>query len=254
MLGEGGGNLPIEIEIRKFKNINLSNGTVLEAFPSVGLVSTISSSYLISTLELDQICALESEDFPPISMVYSTKPKFPARIYAREDLNLAIFISEFPPPTKLHRPIAKTLLSWTMDQGCRRIISLEGLPKSGPKGTDQEPELVGVGSNKAAREELDKGGIPQLEVGMISGVSGVLLNEGRWDNFNVISLLAEAIPDFPDAYAAAKLVEGVNRLVPEIEIESKPLVKQAAEMERYLETLKEQAKPAMSEPVVRMFQ
>lgn len=233
--------------------MNLTNGTVLEAFPSVGLVSTIASSYLISTLNLDQICALESEEFPPISMVYSTKPKFPARIYAREDLLLAIFISEFPPPTKLHRPIAKRLLSWTQDEGCRRIICLEGLPKAKPEEKKSEPELWGVGSNTAAREELDNGGVPQLEVGMISGVSGVLLNEGRWANFNVISLLAEAMPNFPDAHAAAKLVEGVNKLIPEIEIESQPLIKQAAEMERYLNTLKEQAKPAMSEPSVQMF-
>ncbi|MFQ6059706.1 MAG: proteasome assembly chaperone family protein, partial [Thermoplasmata archaeon] len=190
---------------------------------------------------------------PPISMVYSRKPKFPARIYAREDLKLAIFISEFPPPTRLHRPIAKRLLTWAMDQGCRRIISLEGLPRSETKERKEEPELVGVGSNTAAREELEKCEIPQFEVGMISGVSGVLLNEGRWANFNVISLLAEAMPYFPDAYAAAKLVEGVNKLVAEIEIESEPLVRQAEEMEVYLNTLKEQAKPAMSEPAAQMF-
>ena len=128
---ERGSNLAIDIEIRKFKDMNLTGGTVLEAFPSVGLVSTIASSYLISTLDLDQICALESEHFPPMSMVYATKPKFPARIYAREDLKLAVFISEFPPHTMLHRPLAKRLLSWTMDQGCRRILSLEGLPKPG---------------------------------------------------------------------------------------------------------------------------
>lgn len=246
--------MAVEIEIRKFKDMKLTNGTVLEAFPSVGLVSTIASSYLISTLNLDQICALESDDFPPISMVYSRKPKFPARIYAREDLNLAIFISEFPPPTKVHRPLAKTLLSWAMDQGCRRIISLEGLPRPEHEDKKKEPELVGVGSNTVAREELDDGGIPQFEVGMISGVSGVLLNEGRWANYNVISLLADAMPNFPDAHAAAKLVDGVNRLIPEIQIESEPLIRQAEEMEIYLNTLKEQAKPAMSEPAVRMFQ
>jgi uncharacterized protein len=243
--------LSIEIEIRKFKNMNLSGGTVVEAFPSVGLVSTIASSYLISTLNLDQICALESEAFPPISMVYSTKPKFPARIYAREDLKLAVFISEFPPRTKLHRPLARRLLSWAQDQGCTRVISLEGLPKSTPK--DQEPELRGVGSVDAAREELDKAGIEQMEIGMIPGVSGVLLNEGRWVGYTVISLLADAIPNQPDAFAAAKLVDGINKLISEIEIESEPLLKQANEMEAYINTLKEQAKPAMDEPVVRMF-
>jgi uncharacterized protein len=244
-------DLGIEIEIRKFKNMNLAGGTVLEAFPSVGLVSTIASSYLISTLDLDQICALESDEFPPISMVYATKPKFPARIYAREDLKLAVFITEFPPRTSLHRPLAKRLLSWSMDQRCRRIICLEGLPKPGPD--DKEPELKGVGSNDAAREELDKSGIEQMEIGMIPGVSGVLLNEGRWVDFEVISLLADAIPDQPDAYAAAKLVDGINELIPEITIESEPLLKQAAEMENYLNTLKEQAKPAIDEPAVQMF-
>jgi uncharacterized protein len=231
--------------------MNLTNGTVLEAFPSVGLVSTIASSYMIATLNLDQICALESEDFPPMSMVYSTKPKFPARIYAREDLKLAVFISEFPPKTKLHRPIARRLLSWSMDQGCRRIISLEGLPSS--KALQEEPRLMGVGSNAAAREELEKGGIEQMEIGMIPGVSGVLLNEGRWQSFNVISLLADAVPDIPDAYAAAKLVEGIDKLIPEMHIETEPLLKQATEMEAYLNTMKEQAQPAMSEPVVQMF-
>ena len=231
--------------------MNLTNGTVLEAFPSVGLVSTIASSYIISTLNLDQICALESEAFPPMSMVYSSKPKFPARIYAREDLKLAVFISEFPPKTALHRPIAKTLLSWSMDQGCRRIISLEGLPKSKPQ--QEEPRLMGVGSNTAAREELDTGGIEQMEIGMIPGVSGVLLNEGRWQNFNVISLLADAVPDIPDAYAAAKLVEGIDKLIPELKIETEPLLKQATEMEKYLNTMREQAEPAMTEPAVQMF-
>ncbi|MCK5291370.1 MAG: proteasome assembly chaperone family protein [Thermoplasmata archaeon] len=243
--------MAIEIEIRKFKSMNLTGGTVLEAFPSVGLVSTIASSYLISTLELDQICALESEHFPPVSMVYSTKPKFPARIYAREDIKLAVFISEFPPHTMLHRPLAKRLLSWSMDQRCRRILSLEGLPK--PGSDDVEPELKGVGSIDAAREELDKSGIEQMEIGMIPGVSGVLLNEGRWVGFNVIGLLADSIPGQPDALAAAKLVDGVNRLIPEVEIESEPLLKQVAEMEAYLNTLRKQAEPAMSEQVVQMF-
>ncbi|MEE9223576.1 MAG: PAC2 family protein [Thermoplasmata archaeon] len=243
--------MAIEIEIRKFKDMNLTGGTVLEAFPSVGLVSTIASSYLISTLDLDQICALESEHFPPMSMVYATKPKFPARIYAREDLKLAVFISEFPPHTMLHRPLAKRLLSWSMDQGCRRILSLEGLPK--PGSHDVEPELKGVGSIDAARAELEKSGIEQMKIGMIPGVSGVLLNEGRWVGFNVISLLADAIPDNPDAFAAAKLVEGINKRIPEIDIESEPLLKRAAEMENYINTLREQAEPAMGEPSVQMF-
>ena len=57
-------------------------GTVIEAIPSVGLVSTIAATYMLTNLPVDQVCALDSEDFPPLSMVYKYRPKFPVRIYA----------------------------------------------------------------------------------------------------------------------------------------------------------------------------
>ncbi|MFQ6128920.1 MAG: proteasome assembly chaperone family protein [Thermoplasmata archaeon] len=247
--------MTIEIEVRKFKDFDLRGGTVVEGFPTVGLVSTIACSYMISTLNLDQICALESEYFPPVSMIYARKPKFPARIYAREDIKLAVFITEFPLPTKLHRPIARSLLSWAAEQGCKRVISLEGLPAEHIEEdiTRETPMVWGVGSTDEAREELAKNGIEQLEVAMISGVSGVLLNEGRWRDIRVASLLAEARPEFPDAHAAAELVKAADLLIPEVEIDLEPLYEQAREIEESYRKLEQQARPVIREPRVPMF-
>ncbi len=239
-----------EIEVRKFKDLDLRGGTVLEAIPTVGLASTIACSYLISNLKLDQISAMDSAEFPPISMIYSKKPKFPARIYAREDLKIAVFISEVPLPAVLHRPLAKTLLAWTRDQGSQEIICMEGLPLS--EAGKKPLRLWGVGSTDKARDRLSASGIEQLETGMITGVSGVLLNEGRWVRFNVISLVAETRPFLPDALAAAKLVEGVDRLLPQVTIPLEPLYEQAEMIQAHLSTLREQAKPAI-EGVVEMY-
>lgn len=236
-----------EIEVRKFKGIDLQGGTVIEAIPSVGLSSTIACSYLIASLELDQISALESDEFPPISMIYSKKPKFPARIYAREDLKLAVFISEVPLPGHIHRPLARTLLSWTRDQGCLQIVSIEGLPIA--ESADRPLRLWGVGSTDRARRRLEEAGIDQLETGMISGVSGVLLNEGRWVRFDVISLLAETRSYIPDAAAAAKLVEGVDKLLPNVTIPTEPLEEQAKVIEARVSALREQAKPVIESQV-----
>jgi len=47
------------IEIRSFKNLDLSGGVVIEAFPSVGLISAVTGTYIISSLKLDQIAAME---------------------------------------------------------------------------------------------------------------------------------------------------------------------------------------------------
>lgn len=231
-----------KIEIRKFTDIDLKDGTVVEAIPTVGLSSTIASSYLISSLSLDQISALESEAFPPVSMVYDRKPKFPARIYAREDLKLAVFLSEVPLAPLLHRPLAQTLLEWSRDQACREIVCLEGLPAS--EGPD-EPSLWGIGSTDRARQRLEEAEIEQLEIGMIPGVSGVLLNEGRWVKFDVISLVAETRGMIPDAAAAARLVEAVDKLLPQVSIPIEPLLGQAARIEEHLAAIQEQAKPAM---------
>ncbi len=234
------------IEVRKFKDLDLRGGSVVEAIPTVGLSSSIASSYLINSLGLDQIAALESEAFPPVSMVYSKKPKFPARIYAREDLKLAVFISEVPMSPSLHRPLAQTLLDWARDQACREIVCMEGLPV---EDSANDLKLWGVGSTDRARERIEKSGLEQLEIGMIPGVSGVLLNEGRWVKFDVISLVAETRSVVPDSLAAAKLVEAVDKLFPQVTIPIEPLLAQAKRIQTYLATLQEQAKPAMGKGV-----
>ncbi len=238
------------VEVRTLKEVDLRGGTVVAAFPSVGLVSTISATYLIQMLPVDQVCALESEDFPSVSMIYAKKPKFPARVYASPAHKLAIFICEMPLPGRVHRPVAYTLMDWAKKQGCAAIVSLEGLPMEG-EGSDSGPAVWGVGSTDRARSMLDKHKIAQLETGMIAGVTGVLLNEGRWRNSDVIALLAEARPDLPDAHAAVQLVHALDELLEEVTVDLRPLQQQARQLEEYLQKLKQQATPvAPKEPGV----
>lgn len=228
----------------------MKGGTVVAAFPSVGLVSTITATYLITMLPVDQVCALESDEFPSLSMIYAKKPKFPARVYASKDPRLAIFICEMPLPMSTHRPVAYALLKWAHDHGCRQVVPLEGLPAEPDAPVTGEPPVWGVGSTDRARAELDKRGIAQLETGMITGVTGVLLNEGRWRNSEVIALLAEARSDMPDARAGVALVRALDILLPEISIDLAPLQDQAKALENHLTRLKQQAKPIVKpEPI-----
>ena len=108
----------------------------------------------------------------------------------------------------------------------------------------QEPDVWAVGSTDRARQDLDKHKIAQLETGMIAGVAGVLLNEGRWRNVDVIALLAEARQDLPDAHAAVSLVHALDELLEEVTVDLGPLQQQAAQLEEFLQRLKTQAAPA----------
>lgn len=238
------------MDLRPFKDIDLRGGTIVEAIPSVGLVSTIAATYLITTLPMDQVLAMDSDDFPALSMVYASKPKFPVRMYAEAKAKLGVFISEVPLPPRAHRTVARALLDWAKAKGARQIVSLEGLPL--PEGaTKADVRVWGVGSTDRARKSIQAAGVGALETGLIAGVSGVLLNEGRWQNFDVISFLAGARPNLPDAYAAARLLEALDRLLPEVQIDLGPLEKQAADLEAHLVRLRREAQPMVPEEPAR---
>lgn len=243
----------VEIEIRDFKKIDLEGAMVVDGFPSVGLVSSIVATYLISTLNLDQIAALDSPYFPPISMVYDSKPKFPARIYASDTSKLAVFLAEFTPHPYLDRAIAKTILTWAREHYCSLVLSAVGIPIEGEPEASWEPETQGVGSTDRARQRLSESDIRQLKVGIIGGISGILLNEARWSNFDIISLTVGAHKQFPDARAAAKIIEALNKLKPELGIDVKPLLKQAEEIENRLKILRKQAAPVEVPPRVEIY-
>ena len=100
---------------------------------------------------------------------------------------------------------------------------------------------------------LDDAKIRQLETGIISGVSGVLLNEGRWQFYDVITLLAEARVAIPDAHAAAKLLETLDALLPEIQLNLEPLKVEAKVLEAHLQKLRAEAQPAIADTSSGMF-
>lgn len=239
-----------DIEVRKFKDADLQGGTVLAALPSVGLVSTIAATYMISALRMDQVMAIDSDEFPPLSMVYAHKPKFPVRVYAIP--KIAIFISEVPLPAKVHRPLARLLIDWSKAQGATRIVCLEGLPLAQER-TEAEIDVWAVGSNEVANATIEKATLQYLETGIVSGVAGVLLNEGRWANYEVIALLGEARPYLPDAHAAAKLVWAADKILEGVEVDLAPLLEEAKELETHLQALKEQAKPVTPDPPASLY-
>jgi uncharacterized protein len=237
----------VEIELREFKKMNLNGATIIDGFPSVGMVNTIAANYLLANLNLDQIAALDSDRFPAVSMIYANKPKFPARIYASEKLKTVVFLSEFRILPYLYRPLAKTLLNWAKEQKCSLIISPVGYPVQ-LLSIEKELDVMGVGSTDRARQKLISSDIKQLNIGIIPGISGLLLNEGRWANFDVISLIIPLQPDIPEVKAAVEAVEVIDKLIPEIKVDIAPLHQEAERIAERLKVLRKQAKPMESQP------
>ncbi|MCX9012510.1 MAG: PAC2 family protein [Candidatus Methanoperedens sp.] len=171
-----------EITVYILKDMDLKGATVINGFPTAGLVSAITANYLIGTLKLDQIAFLDSLEFPPVSMIYDNKPKFPARIYGDEKAKLVIFLSEFTPLINLIRPLADTVFDFVDKNQCSNIIAPEAMPARG-----ETLEVFGVGSTDSARAKISELGIKPISYGVITGIPGVMLNEGRKRDFDVRS-------------------------------------------------------------------
>ncbi len=247
--------MPEDIEIYELKKMDLRGATVIDGFPSVGLVSSIVANYLINTLNLTQIGIMDSIYFPTVSLVRDGMPHNPVRIYAGEKVGgeektadqLVVFISEFQPPPNLVKPIAGAMLDWAQDQRCKMLVSPEGLvidTESIEMSADERANIgvYGVGSTDWMTEELKKSGVAEFTEGVITGVAGVLLNEGKRRDFNVATVLAEAHPDYPDARAAARVMEYIDKLLLHIDLDVTPLYQEAERIESQLKTIHRQTK------------
>ncbi|HWG90480.1 MAG TPA: PAC2 family protein [Candidatus Thermoplasmatota archaeon] len=233
-----------ELTIHEFKEVDLRGATIIEGFPSVGLVSTITANYLIDVLDLEQVGIMDSKYFPTVSIVRNGVPLYPVRIYAGK--GVCVFISEFQPAPKLIRPIAEAIMAFAERKGASTVISPEGLVIDNDDNA-AEVQVYALGSTETTRAMLEEKGLQQFGNGIITGVSGVLLNLGKKLGFNAISILAEANPNYPDARAAAKVIEAIDVLLPDITIDVKPLYSEAENIERTLRMMQKQAAPAPTE-------
>lgn len=268
------------IKLFEYKKMDLRNAIVFDGFPSVGLVSTIATNYLINVLELEQIGIIDSPAFPALSIIRNGEPLSPVRIYGGqkevkgdgdETLNIVVFISEFAPPIGMVKSIAKIIVDFAVENDCHMIITPEGwatkerkMPELPPgEGEDSsleasakilhqvlnEPEeeegqeasshekqpqkkakkvpVYGVGSTNHTHTFLKKFSIIPFLNGAITGVSGVLLNEGKKRKRDVICLLAEAQQNYPDARAAASIVDVIDKIIFDIDIDPEPLFAEA---------------------------
>jgi uncharacterized protein len=238
-----------DIRIIDFEEVDLDGATVIAGFPSIGLVSTIAANYLIDALNLKQIGCIQSSHFPALSVVHTGEPLSPVRIYAGIHNNgqkIVVFVSEFKPKPHLINSISTVIMEWATKNKCKLLISPEGMVVEGNNDTEEAiSEAYAIGSTNEARQVLTAKNIPQFKNGIIAGVSGVLLNIGKQSCFDVISILTEAHPNYPDAKAAASAIN-VIALVTDTEINVTPLYEESERIEKQLQKFHKQAKPMVS--------
>ena len=213
-----------KIRIKETSQINVENGFIINGFPSTGLTSAIATELIINTSNFQLAATIDSDYFPPISIIKNGAPNYPTRIFVNNNLKAAIFSSYIVLDASLHRNIARMMLNWANEKKCSTIISSITI-------RSDSQEIMGVASTGNARGKLVDSGIKIVENAAIPGIPGVLLNEGMLNAQNVIVLLVGSKSDAPDLRASYSLCNGLSKLIPGISCNLSVLEKQAKQIE-----------------------
>lgn len=229
-----------DIQIVERKEVSVKGAVMIEGFPSVGMVSSIVANYMIKKLDMEYIGSVNSRYFQPTAIIADTVPMPPVRIYAGQPVEtkdcicdrLVILTSEFAPPIELIKPLVDKILHWSKEKEIKTLVSVEGIVNESSQ--PDEHGTYAIASTGAAKKILDSKDVAVLQNGIITGISGVLLYEAERMQRDVICLLSDANPQIPDARAAARLIEVLDKFLPKIKLDPQPLLDEAEKIESQL--------------------
>ena len=226
-----------KIKIKELKTLNLEDGYLIDGFPSVGFSSAIASESMIHTSKFELVGVIDSDIFPPISIIKDGKPNYPSRIFVNEDLKVGIFLSYLTLEQSLHRTVAKTMLKWAKKHKIGLIVSSVAVKSQ--KGNE---EVMGIGNTDSARAKIKEAGLKVLEHGTIPGIPAILLNEGSMTDQDVIVIIFHTDGKGPDFKSSAQICVAMSQLIPGASCNIPSLQQEAEKAEVVIKDAEEESK------------
>ncbi len=226
-----------KIRIKELRPLNLEGGYLIDGFPSMGFSSVIATESIIHTSQFKLAGIIDSDIFPPVSLIKDGKPNYPTRIFVNDELKVAAFLSHLALEESLHRNVAKKMLDWAKNKKISLIISSVSV-----KSTNRNEEIIAVGSTENATKKLRDAGLKVLEFGTIPGIPGMLLNEGSLTQQDVIVILFHSEGAGPDFRSSAKLCMAISQLIPGASCDIPALQAEAEKVEQIIKKDLEETK------------
>ena len=226
-----------KIRIKELSPVNLEGGYLIDGFPSMGFASAIATESMIHVSQFSIAGIVDSDRFPPISVIKEGRPNYPTRIFVNDDLKVSIFLSYLTIDESLHRSVAKTMLNWAKKQKIQLIVSSVAV-----KSLNGVDDMMAVGNTESARKKLKESGLQVLQNGTIPGIPGMLLNEGSITNQDVIVILFQSDGTGPDFRSSAQLCTGISKIIPGTTCDIPLLQKEAQKAEQSIKETDEETR------------
>ncbi len=218
----------MELELtKKPKNV-----IVIEGFPGFGLVGTITTEFLLDHLETEKIGRFYFESGPATLAVHGQKIVEPISIHYNKKYNLVI----------IHSLTSATGLEWKAADIIAEVCSLLNATKliciEGIGSMDTQQRTFYFTNEATVSTKIEKTGLLPLSEGIIVGVTSAIMLKAK---LPTLCLFAETKSNMPDSKAAADIILKLDKLLG-LNVDPKPLLKQAELFEQKIKGIMEQAK------------
>lgn len=211
--------------------------TLIEGFPGFGLVGVIATEFLIEHLEAEKIGRVWTDKLQPMVAVHGSEVIEPIGIYYAPKQKILLFhVHPFATLGGIEWGLADIIEKLAKDLKVKEVISLEGV---GAFNKNKESTAYYYSKDK---KRWSKTGVQELKEGIIMGVTGALLLNLKTVPLSCI--FAETQSGLPDSRAAAKVIEVLDGYLG-LDVDYKPLIKKAEELEIKVKGILSQGKEAV---------
>ena len=111
--------------ISDFDKLQNSKSVLIAGFPGPGLVGSISTSYIIDKLNMNQIACVESQYISPGVIFIDGKLRHPFRLYANEAGNVCVLVCEAPLMINGIHSVLDTVMDWAIKNTIQEVLVLD---------------------------------------------------------------------------------------------------------------------------------
>lgn len=229
--------MPTESPVQAFGEVDLKGAVVVVAFPTTGSAASIAGQYLIRNLDLPLVAHVRLPELAGLISIQDGHVTSAVRIHGGEVVckvgrdcpRIYVVTTEIALPPPVLGRLAEAVMQWAALGQAHIILVLEAV---GRAPGDEVPDVFSAAADTRVLKSLVQAGIPAMERALIAGITAQILLESPQRGVQAGGLLVEASRDHPDGRAASALIEAVAKMVPEVAVDPKPLLKEAMALEK----------------------
>jgi uncharacterized protein len=243
---------PLAKVVQRKKKLN--SPTLIAGFPGPGLVGSISTSYIINKLHMNQIACVESEFIVPGVIYAEGKLRHPFRLYSNEEGDVCVLVCEAPIIIQGMYSVLDTVMKWALNNKVKEVMVLDGIAVKGLPDPKRTPIILSTDGRQAdaanlirdnnsdvtKKEEKDDDiGSVYPTTAFIGEISGGILSSCLSNGIASKALFISAARGIPDPEGAAILIESLTKVTDKksLKIDTQQLRDQGASLKKSMEKI-----------------